>query len=64
MSDELLLAILKAFVPQVNEHQSIGFHVCAYIRIFISPVIQSEILSEYTQYTTRYSLTVSCFQCV
>jgi hypothetical protein len=27
MSDELLLAILKAFIPQVNKQQTIGFQV-------------------------------------
>jgi len=33
MSDELLLAILKAFVPQqVNKQQTIGFHVFTYTR--------------------------------
>jgi hypothetical protein len=26
-SDELLLAILKAFIPQLNKQQTIGFHV-------------------------------------
>jgi hypothetical protein len=32
MSGELLLAILKAFVPEVNKQQIIGFRVFTYIR--------------------------------
>jgi hypothetical protein len=30
MSDELLLAILKVFVPQVNKQQTVGFNMFAY----------------------------------
>jgi hypothetical protein len=32
VSDELLLAIPKTFVPQVNKQQAIGFHVFSHTR--------------------------------
>jgi hypothetical protein len=54
MSDELLLAIVKEFIPQhVNKQQAVGFHVFTFTVHLKLPVIQSGISSQHPHNTVK-----------